>query len=567
MGACLEKLPHSCGTRNGLQVFARDDGTVDGFCFSCKKYVRHPYGKERNAKELPKPKEKTQEEIDIELAEILGLPSVDVPQKKLRAAFLEHFGIKVALSEEDGKTPEMLCYPYTSKGKIVAYKIKILKDKRIWAIGSLKDCDPFGWEQAVAMGAKRLIVTEGEDDAVAWTRILEMMQKEGFKDFTAVVSLINGASSAKTFFTKFGKKIKEHFNEVYVSFDMDDPGRKAVEDACLVFPEVRDIKLPSKDANQCIIEGKIKAAFNSLFKAVKPKTSRLVFGEDLHEAAKEPAKYGDLTWPWEHINKATRGIRYGETIYIGAGVKMGKSELVNALAAHLIKEHGVKIFMAKPEEVNKKTYKLLAGKVVGRIFHDPEIEFDEEAYDQAGEILNDKVAMVDLYQHMGWGSLKDDIIASIAWGAKAIFIDPITNLTSGMAAADANTKLEEIAEELSVIAKDHEVVIFIFCHLKAPEGMVSKDARAKAYREGKYIGLGNCPHELGGDIYSAQFAGSRSMMRKCNMMIGFEGNKDPELAQEIRNVRHLKILEDREFGVNGVYPIYWNNNTSLFKEC
>jgi len=245
---------------------------------------------------------------------------------------------------------------------------------------------------------------------------------------------------------------------------------------------------------------------------------------------------------------------------------MGKSEIVNTLAAHFIRKHQIKVFLAKPEEVNKKTYKLLAGKIVGKIFHDPEVEFDVEAFDRAGEILKDKVSMINLYQHLGWNSLKEDILSSIAWGAKAVFIDPITNLTSGMSSADANTKLEEISGELSVIAKDHNVVVFIFCHLKAPEGSISKDQRLKSYHDSKYIGLGNCPHELGGDIYSNQFAGSRTMMRTCNMMIGIEGNKDPDLPVEVRNIRNLKILEDREFGVNGIYPLYWNNNTSLFKE-
>ena len=71
MGQCIEKLPHSCGTRNGLQVFSRDDdGTVDGYCFSCFTYVRHPYGEPRNTDTLPIPKEKTQDEINAELAEI-----------------------------------------------------------------------------------------------------------------------------------------------------------------------------------------------------------------------------------------------------------------------------------------------------------------------------------------------------------------------------------------------------------------------------------------------------------------------------------------------------------------
>jgi len=245
---------------------------------------------------------------------------------------------------------------------------------------------------------------------------------------------------------------------------------------------------------------------------------------------------------------------------------MGKSEIVNALAAHFIKESGIKIFMAKPEESNVKSYKLLAGKIVGKVFHDPKRDFDYEAYDRAGEILNDKVAMVNLYQHLGWETLKSDIISAVEWGAKAVFIDPITNLTNGENAGDANSKLQEIAQELAAMAMDYKIVIFIFCHLKAPEGNIAKEKREKFYHDGKFIGLGNCPHEFGGDIYSSQFAGSRAMMRSCNLMLGLEGNKDPELSDEARNVRNLKLLEDREFGETGTFPIFWDRNTTLFKE-
>src|SRR5690606_27082703 len=229
-----------------------------------------------------------------------------------------------------------------------------------------------------------------------------------------------------------------------------------------------------KDAQECLQKGARKAAYKAVtFNFTEVKNTKLVFSTDLHEEGRKEPEWGDLTWPWDHLNQTTRGIRFGETIYIGAGVKTGKSEVVNALAAHFIKEHDCKLFMAKPEESNVKSYKLLAGKVVGKVFHDPKREFDYEAYDLAGQVLQDKVAMVNLYQHLGWETLKSDIISAVEWGAKAVFIDPITNLTNGENAGDANSKLQEVAQELSAMAMDHNIVIFIFCHLKAPEGNIS----------------------------------------------------------------------------------------------
>jgi len=402
-------------------------------------------------------------------------------------------------------------------------------------------------------------------DAVAVNSIFKLYGKEEY--FPAIVSIPYGAGRAHVCLQKHAKEIRRLFKDVILCFDNDEPGQLAVEKSMLVLPQAKSVILPEKDANECLMKGRAKAAYNALaFQAESPKNTRLVFGEQIHESAREQANYGELSWPFETINKKTRGIRYGETIYIGAGVKMGKSELLNELAAHFIETHGVKVFMAKPEENNKKTYKLLAGKIARKVFHDPEVDFDYDAYDKAGEVLKDHLSMVNLYQHLGWTSLKQDIMEAAAWGAKAMFIDPITNMVNGVDSGEANTLLAGIAQELSAMAMDLNVVIFIFCHLKAPEGNLSKDQRQNKYGQQKYTNLGNCPHELGGDVLSAQFAGSRAMMRSCNYMIGLEGNKDDTLPEEIRNTRVLRILEDREFGEVCSVPIYWNRNTTRFVE-
>ncbi len=566
------KMAHECGTRSGLNVYENEDGKIDGYCYSCSKYVPHPLGKDVSVGDLDLPPPKTEKEIQQEIAEIGGYQCLDVPAKKLRASSYAKFGVKVGVSEVDGKTPETVYYPQRKNGKITGYKVKLLpkdgQSKKMWSVGDVKDCELFGWREAIGKGAKRLIITEGEDDAVAAEQIIEKFTKEEWKDNTpAVVSLTKGAGHAFDELSRWKKDIQAHFKEVVLCFDMDEPGRKAAQKASLVFPEATSVKLPAKDLNDCILEGVQKAAFNAItFNSEKEKNSRLVFGEDLHEEAREPPKYGELTWPYATLNETTRGIRLGETIYIGAGVKMGKSELLNDIAAHFIKEHGIKVFMAKPEEANKKTYKLICGKIVGRVFHDPKREFDYDAFDEAGKLVKGKLAMVNLYQHLGWDSLRDDIIAAAGWGAKAVFIDPITNLTNGVNAGDANTELQRIAQDLAALALDLNIVVFIFCHLKAPEGNIAKEKRDKLYREGKYIGLGSCPHELGGDVISSQFAGSRAMMRSCNMMLGLEGNKDESLDDNIKNIRDLVLLEDREFGETGRFPLFWSKNSSLFQE-
>jgi twinkle protein len=546
---CVEKLPHKtdkCNSRDGLQVF-EENGKYTAWCFSCGTYVADPYQNQPKGYK-PVVVVKTQEEIENEIQEIRAYQTLALPDRKIRKDSLEYFGVKIGVSENDGETPTTHYYPYTRDGNIKGYKVRLIAPKRFWAIGSTKDVDLFGWEQAKLTGNKKLFITEGELDAISFYQICKDKNKgTPYAELNpAVVSLISGAGSAAKDLLKFLPEINKHFKEIILVFDSDEPGQKAVQEVLKVIPDALVANLPLKDVNDCLIAGRGNAVYNATqFNASKPKNTRFISGDTLHEGAKKPPVYG-FSWPWKHITNATRGIRLGETIYIGAGQKQGKSEVVNTLAAHFILEHKWKVFLVKPEEANNKTYKLVAGKVAGKIFHDPNKPFDEEAYDSAGEKLRGHLFMLNLYQHLGWETLKADIREAASEGCKAIIIDPITNLTNGINAADANTKLQEIAQELAAMALDLNIVIFIFCHLRNPDS-----------------GL---PHELGGAVLSSQFAGSRAMARSCNLMLGLEGNRDPNLPKEQKNLRTLVLLEDREFGETGRFGLYWDDQTGLFNE-
>lgn len=545
---CVEKLPHTCGSRDGLQVF-QEDGKYTGYCFACGTFIPNPYS-DREEGYAPKVHVKTEEESQAEIAEIGTYQTVSIPSRKLKHEYLNHFGIKTGVSRVDGSTPESVYFPYfDDAGKLLGYKARLLSPKMMWAVGTTRDAAPFGWHQALLSEGKNLYITEGEFDAVALFQIIRESNKRNpeYASWTpAVISVPSGASSLAKMLTKYGAQIRKQWQNVILIMDKDAAGKEAIEKALKVFPEAKVAELPCKDVNQGLIDGISKQIQNAIvFRASKPKNTRLVNGRDLHEAAKKPPEWG-FPWPWKGINEATRGIRLGETIYLGAGQKQGKSEVVNQLAAYFIKDLGWKVFLCKPEEENKKSYKLIAGKIAHKRFHDPKVAFDEEAYDAAGEVIGDKLEMLNLYQHVGWETLKDDIRAAAVAGAKAVFIDPITNLTNGMESGEANVMLQKIAQELSAMALDLNIVIFIFCHLKNPDN--------------------GPPHERGGKVLSSQFAGSRAMARSCNLMLGLEGNRDPELPPEQRNVRQLVILEAREYGEVGSYPMYWNPDTTVFTE-
>ncbi|MBW1801302.1 MAG: hypothetical protein JRJ85_11315 [Deltaproteobacteria bacterium] len=504
MSICLQKVEIDNHT---VQLFQDEEGGhITGWSFSRGKYYENPLN------DLPpnyKPIKmgKTKKEIEFELKEIAEYNTLALPSRGLRQETLDRFHIKTGVSQEDGETVTSVHFPYTCEGNIVAYKTRLVEVKKMWWVGDNKDVDFFGWEQAIQSGSPKLFIVEGEYDVPATYQMLKDNSKGGKWAHLepAVISLKDGVGSAKKAIAKAIPLINKHFKDITLIFDMDEKGQQAVKEVAMIVPHALVATLPEKDANACLIEGRQKGFCN-----------------------------------------AVRGIRYGETIYITGAEKIGKSDVLNTIVAHLVKEHKVKCFVCKPEEANVKTVKMLAGKMVGKIFHDPLVPFDEDAYQVAVNFMRGKVELVNIFQNVEWDILKGDITAAAVDGCKAVFIDPLTVLTTGMSAADANVKLQEIAQNLSSLALDLNIVIFIFTHLKTPKH-----------------GL---PYNRGGKINVNDITGSRGMIRSCNLIIGIQGNNDPELEDDERNLRDLVLLSDREHGAAGVVHLWWNRLTSLFTE-
>ncbi len=550
MSNFVEHIPcPSCDSRDNLAVF-EEDGKYNGFCFGACGYIDDPY-KDKPKNYKPVALKKTPEQLAKEVYDIYEHPVVGVPSRMLDVESLMHYGARTELSQTDGETPHIIYFPCTRAGEVVGYEAKLLNPKKNWWVGSGKDIDPFGWTIAKASGSPKLIITEGKADAVALYQMIKRENEGGaYADLVpAVVSIPHGASGAVKDLMRIQHDAEHIFKEIILAFDMDEAGQLAAKAVVKeVFGDAKIARLPSKDANACLSDGRSKACVKAvLWNSVVPKNTRIIRGHSLSQLACKKPEFG-LSYPWQGLTDLTRGIRRGETIYIGAGVKMGKSELVNSLAEHIITKHNLPVFLIKPEESMAKSYNLLVGKAAGRIFHDPNVPFDQEAWDKAEPTIGDKALILDSYQFVDWDTLRGDIkYAVVSEGVKDVIIDPITALTNTMGASESNEFLVNMSADLSSMAKDLDFTAFIFCHLKAP-----KDTQI--------------PHERGGQVLSNQFAGSRAMMRSCNYMIGMEGNKDPDLSVEQRNMRDLVILEDREFGSSGKVPLYWDNKTGLFNE-
>ena len=544
-GVIVERTSHSCGTTHGLNIYANDDGTYSGFCFSCNTPVMSPYSDKPKGWK-PVIVKKTPEQIQEELEELSSLDFHALPERGLKKETLEYFGIRVGYSRTEPNKINLVAFPYGSEGE--SYKVRLLEPKKFWFVGKPVGSKLFGWEQASKTGARKLYICEGCFDTAALYQTMKECSDSKYAHLSpAVVSVGHGAAAAAADIAANISEIRKHFKEVVLVFDMDDAGRKATEEVCRLYPEFTVATLPAKDANECILKGLKKALFNAvMFNSAKPKNSKLILGSELIEAAMKQTEWG-LSWPWESFTELTRGIRRGETYYFAAGVKMGKSTLVNEIAAHICVHHNLPIFLCKVEEDPAKSYQMLCGTVANKIFHDPAVVFDKEAFKAASEVIGDRAIIADSYQFVDWGKLKDDIRYAVSnLGVKDIIIDPLTCFSAGMSAAETNEFLTGFAADLSSMAKDLDFTAYVFAHLKAPPVGPS--------------------HEKGAPVESVQLTGSRSLMRSANMIVGLQGNKSLDLPEEQRNMRQLVILEDRNLGVTGLVNLFYDKVTGRLKE-
>ena len=530
--------------------------------------------------------------VEETVAEVLGYPCKPIAERGIDQKTAERFGIRTKLSAKDGMTPEAHYFPYTLEGKVVGFKkrdLTIPKQQKghFSTIGFQSvTCDLFGMEGANKSSKRMIHITEGEyDAAILWQTLRERYKaKDGSRtpNFT-VVSISNGTSNAvQNLSQKNNFKFVNKFEQVIMAFDADRAnesekakgimkGKDATAAVYSILPQMVVVDIP-EDMDPCDMynKGMVEQLY---WAAMKPKAyvpeGFATYSQFRDKAHMTPTL--GRSWPWPTMTKLTLGRRDGEGYFLGAGVKIGKSELVNQLVEHVLEVDKRKVAVFKFEEENDITCKKVAGKIYHKdfvnaekvmipqedgtfrdvwgneVFEGQRGYFKQEELVEATDRVGDNIIYFSNYGRAVWDEVKGAIRhAVIVEGCKDVIIDPITRLVQGMSASEANTELERFSDEISILAKELGFTYYCFCHLNKPES-------------GK-------PHEFGGQVQSAQFSGSRAMMRNTYYMIGIERNKDPELPLKQRNTSWFVILDDRKHGRAGKFPVFYDVDTGDYLE-
>lgn len=511
-----------------------------GKCGRCGHYEVFDKG---NVPEVKEKKELTDEELAEVLAEVAELPQRDLTLRKIPLSVAERFGVRVGLSCEDGETPVSYFFPREKDGEIQGYEVKGLERKFFYFVGRVKESDFFGLSQAKRGDVynKKLFIFEDALSCMSGFHVLD-----SFTTATSIkpacVGLPNGAGSIASAMSR-NRDFLNNFEEIVICMDNDAAGEEALVKGRALFPSAKFARIPKgdfdfngvtkqiKDANDMLLAGRGQELFNTLKFSARhesPAGSVTVF-DCLDDALKKP-EWG-IDWPWAGLNKMTFGIRWGEMVAIGGGVGSGKTLIAHELVAHLCLKHGFNGGGFFLEEKVGMSIKNIAGKAASIPFHRPDIEYDEGILREHALMFADKFFLYDNFGQNDWEDIKQCIrFWVIENDCKFIILDNITALVSHLTPSEVNTEISKIASELAGMCQELGFTAFVLSHLNAPS---SGD-----------------PHEEGGQVKEVQFTGSRSLMRWCQCILGFERDKQADGLG--KNNSLIRLLKERNYGQTGV---------------
>jgi twinkle protein len=506
---CLNK---ECGSHDARQIY--EDGT--SYCFSCKSYFPKQEGEiiETNQKAPNFFKSK------ITLDEIKELPIRGFKERKINKNVTEFFEVKV--SYNDSGEIDTHYYPYDG-GK--SYKIRKLPKDFSWIN---KSNNLFG-QSKFNGGGKRLIITEGEIDALS----IAQASLEKYNKIYPVVAL---SSAVMTKSLLENRDWIRSFNEVVLCLDSDEAGQKATEEAIKIvgIDKVKLAKLPAKDPNEVLVKFDGNRLLQCVFDAAPHVPAGIINKEALWEALQSYNTIASVAYPpcLEGVNSKLKGMRPGEISLFISGTGSGKSTVLREIMLHLLQNTSDKIGVVSLEEAPAETARKLAGMVINKNPAKEEIPLDELKVGFDKVFGDDRVILLDHQGSINDSSIIDKLEYMCLSGCRYLFIDHITILVSeGVENLTGNEAQDKVMNDLLRLVKRHPVWIGLVSHLrKAPGG-------GKSFEEGKLPSIDD-------------IRGSGSIKQISFDIISFARNLTADNEFE-RNTIKMRILKSRHTGLTG----------------
>lgn len=342
-------------------------------------------------------------------------------------------------------------FPALRDGQLIAAKYRALPKE----FRQDKNCEPclFGW-QAQLPDARSVIITEGELDAMAW-------HTYGFPALS--VPMGGGGGAKQSWITSEFDRLAL-YDVIYVNMDSDGPGQEAEREivARLGRERCRVVRLPRKDANQCLME---TISVEDMAHALRE--ARTLDPAELHPVIEfidgviresNRTDVGlELPWPKTHERLL---LRAGETS-IWAGINgHGKSAVINHVVAHAALS-GARCCVASME-FRIPAWLLRLCKLIAATPHPTDTYIREVIislndllwlFDVTGEAKAKRVLDIMLYARRRYG----------------IDLFVIDNLTKCGFADDDYPGQKQFVEAVSDFARDEHTHVAIVAHMRKGE--------------------------------------------------------------------------------------------------
>lgn len=506
------------------------------------------------------------------LKDVLELPFAAVPSRGISKATCEKFGVRAALSQQDGTTVEAVYFPsYNQKGKITGFKKQDLtkdkSEKYHWStVGAVSIGNKlFGQNVAEEVPRKRvtLTTTEGEWDCLSsYQAMVEDVKNTKYEGIQPhVVSIPLGTANAVESILH-NSEFVHSFENLNIFFDDDyaTPAEKAK--GIMKGHEAREAVASAlvgsslslfvtttgdsyKDASDMVQDGKSKDLAKLVSFNKRPYSAeKIVKASDISFEELIEKRIDGLMIPCfpELMNKI-HGFRAGELVLLTSPSGVGKSTVTSIFASGFI-EAGERVGMIYLEETNKETLqRMVAAKLkvnYNKFKNDPLScalrEDIQKAYDEIVE--NDDLVMLGHFGSLPITELMSKIKhMHLVEKCRYIVLDHLSVVISGSDIANERKELDMVMTELAAFCAANDVCIIAVSHINRGDGKMFSPPK----------GSEDKPYWV--KVTKEMMRGSAALEQLSFIIIGLE----PEIMPDRSRGRvRLTVLKNRPWSYLGV---------------
>ncbi len=523
-GACS-----ACGSKDNKATYLHDDGSHSAYCFGCKDFHLED-GSMRVDNNNNKEYSMSMESI----GEISDYPTRGFKERGITKEIASKYGVKVGYDENDGVTIQYHYYPSTRKGKTVGYSRREVSNKQFIAVGDVKnDVELFG-QSLFQKGGKRIIITEGELDAMS----VQQMNINKGKEWP-VVSVTNGVGGALKQICANLDWVNS-FDEVVFMFDADEVGMASSAECAKIVrtgkAKIAKLGRFGKDASDYLVGDHLRELEDAIWRAEVYSPSGIINSASTWDAFSKDMREDSIPYPdcFCNVNDLTYGRRTGELTIFTAGTGTGKSTFIKEDIYHLLTTTDYPIGIVSLEESVKETLDGIIGIHLNKRINLPDTKFDRKGKEgkDAWEATagTGRFTLLDHQGSLSDDSLMEKIEYLAATGCKFIYLDHITIAVSEVE-GDINRAMDKVMSDLLKLCKKFDIWVGVVSHLRK-------------------TGIGSISYEQGAEVTEDSLKGSGSLKQIAFQIIAFSRNKYAETEEE-RNQVKLTVLKNRFTGRTG----------------